>query len=678
MYGNAGKILRINLSTRSYTTEDTLPYLKDFLGGRSLNQIVLFRDLDVAKVSAFDPENEMILGTGPLCGTTWPASGRLHATFIAPLPYSGWGVSNIGGSVGPELKYAGWDTVVIRGRSDKPVYLYIENEKIEFKSADDLWGKGVHESNSILLKRHSASQALLIGPAGENRVRFAGLGTPRSGSLGRCGGGAVLGSKNIKGLVIKGTQGVKIFDPENFLRLSQKCQADLMNPHCGPLHSQSHAIMSKYGTPGFGHLMSQSGMAPLKNWTRCGIWAGDTGLTEVTGDNWLERQDACLSCPVHCLGAYRGEALDHPFPTGGPEYDALVSLGRNCLEQRPAVVLKLTALCSDLGLDPVELGNAFSCLMEWYEKGIIDEKFTDGIPMKWGNGEGMIELARKIALRKGCGNILAEGPYRVGKELGTVALQSVYHQKGMCASGFENRSAVGSMLSSALSPRGAHHLSGLPTTEWLDSPSLAAAITGFKEAGHRLSYHPEAKARLVQFYENLFALPDSLGICNYPFGHCGYWHDSPPDLEKMWNYLTRALYYATGTKYTKDDLLHIAERACQIERAVITLRGVRRKDDMPNWKCLNEACPGEHPLGPAPLPPIDREKYEKVLDRYYKLRGWTTEGIPTERRLNRLNLQEVAARLNKSVLTSGPKRSSRSKTLATPPAGKRKSTRRKR
>ena len=264
MYGNTGRLLRIDLSTKSYTTEDTASYLKDYLGGRALNHMLLFRDIDVAKTSPYDPKNEMILGTGPLSGTTWPAAGRLHATFIAPLPYSGWGDSNIGGAIGPEIKFAGWDTVIITGKADKPIYLHIEDDRIECKSANDLWGKGVNESNSILRKRHMGAQTLLIGPAGENRVRFASVRTQRTNSLGRCGGGAVLGSKNLKGLVIKGTRGVNIFDPGKFLELSKKCQSDLMDPDFGRLHSQSYALMSKYGTPGFTKHFSQNGYGTLK------------------------------------------------------------------------------------------------------------------------------------------------------------------------------------------------------------------------------------------------------------------------------------------------------------------------------------------------------------------------------------------------------------------------------
>ncbi|MFH0813347.1 MAG: aldehyde ferredoxin oxidoreductase N-terminal domain-containing protein, partial [Pseudomonadota bacterium] len=205
MYGNTGKMLRIDLDKGSYTVEDTTSYLKNYLGGRALNHILLFRECDVAKVQPFDPGNVIVFGSGPLGGTTWPSSGRFQATFIAPLPYSGWGDTNMGGAVGPELKFAGWDTVVIKGKAAKPTYIYIEDDRIEFKSAEDLWGKGVDECTRILHKRYVGSELLLIGPGGENRVRYACIRTHRTGSMGRTGGGAVMGSKNLKGLVVKGS-----------------------------------------------------------------------------------------------------------------------------------------------------------------------------------------------------------------------------------------------------------------------------------------------------------------------------------------------------------------------------------------------------------------------------------------------------------------------------------------
>ena len=171
MYGNTGKIARIDLSNRSVETEDTAPHFKQYLGGRALNHMLIFRDIDVAKVQPFDPENEIIFSAGPLGGTTWPSSGRLQATFLAPLPYSGWGDSNVGGAVGPEMKFAGWDSVIITGKSEEPVYLYIEDDKVEFLPAKDLWGKGIDDTTHILHKRHMGAEVLLIGPGGENLSR---------------------------------------------------------------------------------------------------------------------------------------------------------------------------------------------------------------------------------------------------------------------------------------------------------------------------------------------------------------------------------------------------------------------------------------------------------------------------------------------------------------------------
>lgn len=654
MNGNAGKILRLDLTAETSRQEDTAPYLRLFLGGRALNHVLLFRDIDVAKVDAFDPENEFIISSGPLGGTTFPSSGRCQATFIAPLAYSGWGDSNVGGHIGPEIKFAGYDAVVVQGKAAQPIYVFIENDTVRFISAADLWGKGAGEVSHCLTARHPGSQNLIIGPAGENLVRFANVRTHHTDSLGRGGGGAVMGSKNLKAIVIKGTRGVKIFDPVKFLELCAQMHKEIMDPTYGPIHSLCYNVLSHYGTPGITRLIGQTGMTPIKNWNQCGWWDQDGELTQYCIDTWGIKRDSCFGCPIHCHGSYRVADPQFGSFSGGPEYESTNALGHKCFEPRGKVVLKLNEMCNDLGLDTVETGNMFAALMEWREKGIIDEKFTDGVPMQWGNGEGMIELLPKIASRQGCGKVLAEGPYRVGKLLGEEALKCVFHYKGMGATGVDTRSTIGTLLQFAVSPRGAHHLTGIPTAEWVNVPSLALHTGGFAEAGDIRSYHPEAKARLVQYYENLFELPDSMGTCKFPWGHTGFWHDSPEDLEKMWGYFSRALYLATGLTYSQDDLMKIGERAYQIERAVIVIRGIKRSDDLPNWRSLNESCPGEHPVGPVPLPPIDLAKYEPVLDKYYELRGWTREGIPTRTKLEDLDLHEVADALEKHGLIGNP------------------------
>jgi aldehyde:ferredoxin oxidoreductase len=444
---------------------------------------------------------------------------------------------------------------------------------------------------------------------------------------------------------VKGTRGVSIFKPREFLKLCEQLHRELQDPDYGVVHSTTYKVLSEYGTPGLTRIIGQTGMTPIKNWNRCGIWEDDVKLTEHLIDTWGVRREACFGCPIHCHGSYRLKHRRFSSVSGGPEYETINAFGHKCLEPRPEIVLKLNEMCNDLGIDTVEAGNMFSALMEWSERDIIDGTFTDGVPMRWGNGEGMIEVLQKIATREGCGGRLGEGPYRVGKELGEEALNCVFHYKGMGATGVDTRATIGTMLQFAVSPRGAHHLTGIPTAEWVNVPALALHTGGFEEAGDIRSYHPEAKARLVQYYENLFELPDSMGTCKFPWGHTGFWHDSPEDLEKMWDYFVEGLYLATGLSYSKEDLMEIGERAYQIERAVIVLRGIKRKDDMPNWRSLRESCSGDHPVGPAPLPPIDEQKYARILDTYYRLRGWSKEGIPEKNTLVSLELQEVAEKL---------------------------------
>ncbi len=362
---------------------------------------------------------------------------------------------------------------------------------------------------------------------------------------------------------------------------------------------------------------------------------------------WGIKRDACQACPVHCHSIYHVDGGKYDTHGAGPEYETSCAFGHKCLVDNGAAVLKMNSLANDLGFDSVELANMFSTLMEWYDRGLIDASFTDGIPMTWNNPDGIIELIPKIAVRQGCGDELAKGPYWVALDLGGDAMNYVYHQKGMCATGVETRSTIGAMLSFSISNRGSHHLSGLPTAEWVNNPPVAIHVAGFAEAGELLSYHPEAKSNLVRYYENLFQMSDSLGLCKFCYGHAGFWHDTPENIEKMWDYLITGLNAATGLDYTRQDLDEIAERSWQIERAIIAMRGLRRNDDMPNWRCQNESCPGDHPVGPIPLPPIDMPKFNKIIDQYYTLRGWTNDGVPTREKLEECGLKDVADRLEK-------------------------------
>ena len=648
IYGNMGKILHIDLTKKTYEIEDATGYYKEWLGGRALNHFLLFRDVDVARVDPLSPENEIIVSSGPLGGTTFPSSGRTQATFLSPLAYSGWGDSNCGGHFGPEIKYAGYDAIVIKGKASNPTYVYVKDNVVEFIPADHLWGKGTIDTQAEIKAEHGErTRSLVIGQAGENLVRFANIRNDMTNRLGRCGGGAVFGSKNLKALAVRGSNPIRIYKPKEFLEITRNILKDIMDPNFGKMHSAVYDLMSKYGLPIVALFTAPTGNMPIKNWNQCGIWEGNKELEKYAAETWDTARRSCFGCPIHSHSTYVVEDGSYPTRGGGTRYETMNSFGTKCLVSDGAKVLKLGTMANDYGMDCVSCGGVFSTLMDLSERDLVDKSFTDGLAMEWGNADEMIRLMPKIAFREGCGDKLAEGAYRMGKSLGKEALRRVFHQKGMVVTAIETRGGVAGQLSYALSPRGAHHLSGLPCAEWSNNPDIAEWMTGYREAGEFLSYHPEAKARLVKFSEDLYEVVDSLGICKLTYGHTPLWHDRGEDMEKFYEYLTKSIYYATGIEYSRDDLFRIGERAYQIERATIVLRGIKREDDLPNWRALNESCPGEHPENPVPLPPIDRKKYEKILDAYYKLRGWDKKGIPEKERLESLGLKEVAEKLNK-------------------------------
>lgn len=650
-YGNMGQILRVDLTSKKVVREDATKYYKDWLGGRALAHYLLFRDVDVAKTDPLAPESPIYIGTGPLSGTTFPSSGRTHATFLAPLNTSGWGDANSGGHFGPALKRCGYDMLVITGASKEPVYINIEDDNVEILPAGELWGKGTIDTQAELIHKYGERTKLLcIGQAGENLVRFANVRTETTNSMGRCGLGAVFGSKKLKAIVANGTKTINLFKPKEFFEISKQLRDDLMDPNFGPAHSFTYKVMSTYGTPGVTNLIGKTGMVPIRNWQRCGIDPKFDELVNYWFDTYGTRREACFTCPVHCHAAYAVPDGKYPTRGGGPEYETTTALGHKCDITDCRVVLKLNAMINDYGMDTVEAGAVFSTIMELRERNLIGDDFTDGIKLDFANGDACVQLLPKITFREGCGDKLAEGPYRFAKTLGDEALKSVYCQKGMCATGVETRSTMGSMLQFAVSPRGSHHLNGLPTAEWVNIPPVAAYLGGTEEAGDVRSYHPMGKAKLVRFYENFFFFSDSTGVCKFNFGHLAYFHDTPEKLEYMHKMISKALYYATGIEYSKQALDNIYERCVQIERATICMRGMRREDDQPNWKCLNTSCPGEHPVGPNPLPPIDPVKFNKMLDAYYELRGYDIKtGIPKVSHLKKLGLNFVAAKMTAAI-----------------------------
>jgi len=421
--------------------------------------------------------------------------------------------------------------------------------------------------------------------------------------------------------------------PEKLMELSDYITATIME-------DPGYKVFSERGTPNLFDFLSMIGMLPRKNWRECGVWEKQEAIHGRTLEkDYQVSRSACFNCFIHCHCLYRVKEGDYEGVIGGgPEYETLCAFGNKCLCDDMPAILHMNTLCNKYGLDTVSTGNILALLMDLYDRKIITKKDTDGVSMVWGDTESMITMIHKIARGEGVGKKLALDSFEFAKGVGKGAEKLVTTHKGLTPTGVEVRSSMGALLSHCLSPRGSHHLSGIPTVEWVPNPEIAERVCGHAEGADTMSYHPQAKARSVKYYEDLFIIVDSLGICKFAFGHSPYWHGSKEQIDEMEQCLVDAIEVVTGEKFSWDDLMEIADRVYNIERVFINNHGMTRKNDLPSFRDLTEECPGEHPVGLSPLPPIDKDKFEKMLDAYYDLRGWDKEGRPTKKTLSKLGL----------------------------------------
>ena len=642
MSGWAGIILRLNLTEGSVARQVTAELGKDWLGGRALGHAISYAE-NSPEVGAFDPESTMVMAPGLFAGTAVPCSGRTQVTFRSPYP-SGWGDSNFGGQWGAELRFAGYDALVISGRAQSPIYIWIDDDKVEFRDAAGLWGLSTWETQSRIRQELGDDDiaVVCIGPAGENRVLFACLMTELTNAAGRTGAGAVFGSKNLKAIAVRGTKGVAIARPKEFVDAAAVVYE----------HLQKEEVvqeLGEHGTHGGTDGIAMIGMLPIKNHQECGFWDKGPELSIETLERMADmRHSACFACSMHCHHHYevKERRADGSRLSGAaPEYETVASLGHKCGCSDLVTVLECTNLCNQYGLDTNGTGSMIALLMDLTEKGIISREDTDGLELTWGNGAAMVATIRKIACREGFGDRLAQDALDFARALGPAAERRVVHNKGLSCDAVECRGAIGAALSYAVSPRGATHHSGIPTVEWVPDPAMAQYVCGHAEGSDSSSYHSEAKAKAVIYYERLFVIQDSLGICRFAYGHEPTWHSSPEDLDLMWQLLMRLVTAATGREYTMEDLLLIADRAWNLEKLFLVSMGMTRADDDHCERMYSETCPGSHPIGPQPLPPIDRKKFEEILSTYYHLKGWDEQGVPTAELLSKLGLE---SRLPKS------------------------------
>ncbi|CEP69348.1 Aldehyde ferredoxin oxidoreductase, C-terminal [Moorella glycerini] len=603
LYGYRGKLLQVDLNTGEASTLD-IPesYLRSFIGGKALGAKLLL-DRKLFRVDPLGAENEIIALTGPVTGTLVPGVGK--ALFFSKSPLTGGYLdSAVGGRLSHNIKMAGYDGLIISSRSDQPVYLVIDNERIELKPADQLWGKGCFQTEICLRERYGSDAAVAtIGPAGENLVRYAMVQCDFYHQAGRGGLGAVFGSKNLKAIVVLGNMPLPLYAPED---LFNRCFQLITSKK----DDQNIRFRIKYGTLSTLDGNQKLGIAVVRNF-RDGV-AGRYDIDmnrDYFREHLIVRDMACFGCAVPCGKVCRIERDGENIWVGGPEYETMALLGTN-LELSAEDLVYLSWLCDDLGLDTVSSGNILGFVAEALEKGLIKPE-TIGVTLDWGKADGFAKVLRAIAYRQGAGKVLAEGVRKVAEHW-NIDPDMAIHVKGMELPGYDPRGTTGYALEYAVADRGGCHRRARPLRDEIGNEEF------------RFAY--EGKALLVKDMEDVRAFHHSLPVCDFLPPRFGL---KIPDYLEM-------LLLITGINMTVKEAKAVGERAVNLARCFNYYCGITPKDDTLPGRFFKEPLPRGGSVGKF----IKRDQFQRMLSEYYQLRGWDLDGKPTDTKLKELGLME--------------------------------------
>lgn len=626
MYAWHGKILHVELTQRRIWNETfDERFGAKFIGGRGVNAKLLFDLVDRPNIGAFSPENPLIFGVGPLTGTNVPTSGRSTVTFISPATGM-YGKSSAGGHFGGELKLAGYDNLVIHGASSKPVYIWICDDDVQLRDAAHIWGKTVEETDTTVKKelQDQDTRVACIGPAGENKVRFAAIMNSCDSAFGRGGSGAVMGSKKLKAVAVRGTGEVTVANPEKFWQVTLQSVKELANDSAA---KTSH----EFGTSGGVEAVNQAHAFPAYNFKI----SFSENVEPLSGQHlaekgYLKRIVACFGCTIGChrfsevdSGPYKG------VKSGGPEYETFSSLGAGCGIFETDVVIAANKLCNNLGMDTISAGGTVQWAMESFERGVLAGNDTGGLELKFGNGAALVQVLGDIAYRRTkLGDLLAEGAHRASRIVGKDSWKwAVTNSKGLEQSRVETRAAKAYALAFAVNPRGPDHLHTEPIAEFGMTPeavSLIEKITGDKAMA--TSYTTKCRPEIVLWHEDIYAVSEALGIC--VFSSTDSFALNQFNLAEMFS-------AATGIETSPSELMTVGRRIVTLERLFNTREGGDRSlDDLP-YRLMNEPLSSGPPKGFV----NSRAELDQMLDRYYELHKWDiTTGIPTRSTLDGLGL----------------------------------------
>lgn len=625
-FGWAGKILRVNLSTHKITTESTKPYAEQAIGGRGIGQWILFHELDPS-TEPFSADNKLVVSAGPLVGTLAPGAGRLSVDWKSPQT-GGVGSANAGGHFAPELKYAGFDAVVIEGQAETPVFLSINDGEAKILDASSIWGKTTWETEDVLQQQTGDKKLRVacIGPAGENLVFGACLVVDRGRSAGRGGSGAVLGAKKLKAIAVRGTHPIQVKDPGSFLEQAEICWRKVAA-------SQAMEMLRARGTIG----------VSVPKHVRNGQfedWPSDR-FDKIRWPAWNKFEVsrlACFNCPVYCSHFYKiTEGPYAKLACEGVEANTIRAFGTNLEIDYPPAIFKLSALCNQLGIDIDFAGAVLGWAFESYQRGLVNSEDTNGIELVWGNHKAAIRLLEDIAYRRGWGQVLAKGVKHAAQALGKESEEWALHIKGADINESGLRYDKAWALGITIANRGGGHLEGAPLLLRLNAsiaPDISEKLFGVTDVGPINSY--EHKEKIVFWQQRLKAAFDALGVCYLLSQWYGLDALGVEDLAPLFE-------SATGTSISAEELTRHGQRIHNVEKAFNTLHtDFGRKYDYPPIRFMKETIES----GPFAGEVIHEEEWNRLLSGYYAIQDWDPDtGLQSESKLRELGLDSIAEKL---------------------------------
>jgi len=631
-FGWAGQILRLDLSNRTASTMPTEPYTQLFIGGRGISAKILYDEVDL-EISPFDPENKIFFAPGVLTGTAAPSTSRLK---VYGLSTNGFlGATGLGAYIPNEIKWAGYDNIIVEGKSDKPAYVYINNDSIEFKDASHLWGKDVYETQQIIKEElGDQTQIMCIGPGGEKAIAFGSIHTGWGSAAGRCGFGGIMGSKNLKAIAVRGTRGVGIAKMEEFLKSAEERRNWLKDHPEYPymITSGDKHLPSDWFTYG---ICAAGNFEPI-DWTKESL--PNPAKEDEFYAKYALSQHGCAGCPIFHYSRF--EIPD--IGIGGAKCTGRASTTGVIGVDDFKVGFRIYNLINRYGLDVVSTTNIISFLMELYQRGIITEKDTDGIPIIRGDEKAIISTIHKIGKQEGFGQLFKEGLVKGARAIGRGAEDYTMEVKGLELEPYEYRTIKQWALAQATNTREIIDSISITAYSWLESTTQedkdyyeqeALERYGVKEAAFNTSYEHAPMVTIDQ--ENVVMAADMTGLCKWVNWYMGSSHEATAKLFSL----------VTGVEMSEDDLLFAAQRITTLDRAFNVMKGMRRKDDTLPKRFFAEPVPG----GPFKGERLDKAKFNKMLEGYYKLHGYDKDGIPVKETFDKFGLSSEWKAFKKKV-----------------------------